>query len=452
MGLSTEQEQKILEARPDVAAHDYYGKNVEEWWKKHGKEEMGQQVLTTRPDVAAHDYYGSNPAEWYLKYGLDANEVLSAPNVKKATTTPQARPDDLLKIRSGIQEQLEIPSLQKQYQEQMTTYNQMQTNLANKYQEVYNQYLDKETAMEAAEIAISGQPLSIGKILGQQAQERKLSAAELAAMGRGMESMAKEHEIQLGAKEREVEMLGAQLQSAQAEAESRFDIKSQDIREMRNYMMQYPSAGITFTDTYPTMAKKVADAQVKERDEERIYELQSSYPGADIDKGMDWEDALKKVEKYQEKQISKEAFTDVFGYYPDDLSSKEVKKKLEKYYESERDWLEEQRSMERQEFEYTINKPYYQSDSGDDEYNEYYNEYIDFAIDEAGKVDSGEYSNKEIAKQNIDAKFGAGSGDVIDDLIPNVQTSDEDSSSGNRLNALWDWTKGTLWNWTTSIF
>jgi len=108
--------------------------------------------------------------------------------------------------------------------------------------------------------------------------------------------------------------------------------------------------------------------------------------------------------------------------------------------------------MERQEFEYTINKPYYQSDSGDDEYNEYYNEYIDFAIDEAGKVDSGEYSNKEIAKQNIDAKFGAGSGDVIDDLIPNVQTSDEDSSNGNRLNALWDWTKGTLWNWTTSIF
>jgi len=35
---------------------------------------------------------------------------------------------------------------------------------------------------------------------------------------------------------------------------------------------------------------------------------------------------FKESREVSRKQISKEAFTDVFGYYPDDLSGKEVKR------------------------------------------------------------------------------------------------------------------------------
>ena len=360
MALNQEQSQKILTARPDVAKDPYYSKNVGEWWKKYGQEEIGQQVLQTRPDVAADEYYGSNPSEWFLKYGLDTKDVLGAPNVQQTQQAPVQRPDDLLDIRSQMLEQLGVPKLQEQYSTQMTAYNQLQTDLATRYQERYGKYLDKETAIEAADIAISGQPLSIGKILGQQAQAKKLSDLELKTMNRSLEVMAGEHKIQLESAGRGMDMLTSQLQSAQTEAESRFGIKSKDIRERRQYIMQYPTAGITFGDSYESMATKVAEAQVKEKDSERIYDLQSQYPGASISSGMDWDDALKSVSKYQKKQVSKEAFADTFGYYPEGLSSKEVTKKLESYYKSEKQWLTEQRDMEKREFEKAINKPYYE--------------------------------------------------------------------------------------------
>ena len=37
---------KIKEARPDVAADPYYGKNIGEWWGKYGQKEMGTDFLS----------------------------------------------------------------------------------------------------------------------------------------------------------------------------------------------------------------------------------------------------------------------------------------------------------------------------------------------------------------------------------------------------------------------
>jgi len=276
--ISQEQEAQILQARPDVGANKYYAKNVEEWWNKYGIKEM--------PDFF-------NPKQAY-----------AAPTVAAAATgTPNPAPDDLMGIRDQIQTEMKIP------------------DLTTKYGDLFKQLNEFDTATEKQTADIMNQPLVMNKLRGIEAQtqeQRDISRSGIA---------------------REAQVALANLQAAQEEANNRYNIRASEWEAKRPYLMEYPDAGILPSDSWTTVASKVAGSVKKKNTQSYLLELASAHPQAKIDvEKDDISSGLAKVAKDIDNQIEKnnkqknlELYASIFGYIPKKWGSKQ-KKELKDYF------------------------------------------------------------------------------------------------------------------------
>jgi hypothetical protein len=161
------------------------------------------------------------------------SDVYSSQNIETATTRPTAKPDDLLGIRNQIYYDLGV------------------TKSQNEYNAAYKNLLNYQSAIDKQQLEISGQPLSMNLIRGEQARASELASYSLSAQQRALDSIYNS------------------LSSKKAEAESQYAIKSSQVQETRNLMLQYPGAKIKWGDSTEKIAKKLDD--YAEDEEKKAY-------------------------------------------------------------------------------------------------------------------------------------------------------------------------------------
>jgi hypothetical protein len=163
---------------------------------------------------------------------VNPQNVLATSNIQQATTTPLARPDDLLGIYKQVQNELGVGQRQSEYQTALTA-------------------LDKAKATaQSQQNAIENLPQALNVIRGEQAQASRLSSANLQALSdaTGVAQSA--------------------LIAAQQEAQTQYGIRANEVEAKRNLILQYPGAKIKFGDSFEKAASKLRDYQEQvEKDE-----------------------------------------------------------------------------------------------------------------------------------------------------------------------------------------
>jgi|GEM_PF-5552480 len=256
--LTQEQINQIYQARPDVQQYYANKKN----WKKYGG--------TSQAVSHWYDVYSKGGGQSLL----NPQQVYSATNLEQASTAPAPKPDDLMNIRSGIYNELGIPTMQTEQQN------------------FYNQLLNYDTASEQGQQGILDQQKAMGVIRGEQATQQ-------AQRDLGRSALA-----------RQLEAVNTRLQGAMTEAGDRFSIRSQEIGDVKNLMLQFPDSGISFGDTTEQMAEK--------------------------------------IKKSNEKKTVIDMFTQTFGYFPEGMSMDTINSKLAKKYKSDKAYQSAKQALELQ--------------------------------------------------------------------------------------------------------
>lgn len=294
MALNNEQEQYISQTRPDVMADKYYSKNIGEWYNKYGARENA---------LAGFGQVNTNPQGVYST----ANMATQAP-----------APDDLLGIRSQIQNELGI------------------TDLNKKYQDIYGQLQAFDTGTEQQYSQIANQPVSMNVIRGEQATANEQRA------------------LQRGALARQAQVAQSALQAAQQEAETLYGIRAGEVQWKRSLILENPSAGITFGDSLDTMASKIQ----KSNETQKIENLKLQYPQfADkIKSGMSFSNAITQIGKSMDKKEVKDTYKQLFGSSGSGMTKKQMEKKISKYFKEEYNYTKEKRDIEMQNIRDSLKK------------------------------------------------------------------------------------------------
>lgn len=284
MALDSNQEQYIKETRPDVVADKYYGKNIGEWYNKYGAKE--------------------NALAGFGKINTNPQGVYSTANISNQAPAP----DDLLGIRSQIQNELGI------------------TDLNKKYQDIYGQLQSFDTGTEQQYSKIANQPLSMNVIRGEQATSNEQRALERGAIAR------------------QAQVAQSALQAAQQEAETLYGIRAGEVQWKRSLILENPSAGITFGDSIESMAGKIQ----KSNETQKIENLKLQYPQfADkIKSGMSFSNAITQIGKSMDKKEVKDTYKQLFGSSGSGMTKKAMEKKISKYFKEEYNYTKEKRDME----------------------------------------------------------------------------------------------------------
>jgi hypothetical protein len=203
--------------------------------------------------------------------GFQANpqNVYSTTNVANAANNPTPAPDDLLGIRDSINNELNIPGLNQNYQDIFNQLNTLDTNQQN-YQNM-----------------LENRPESINLVRGRQAESNRQYSAERDALAR------------------QAQVAQSALQAAKQEAADRFAIQEANVREMRQLIINNPGAGIEFGDSPETIAKKIDNYNKKTEKEQREQAKNDAFDNL---------------------------YMTTFGTDRGKLSRREARKKLEKYY------------------------------------------------------------------------------------------------------------------------
>lgn len=172
-------------------------------------------------------------------YNADPSKALSATNVAATTTAPTYAPDDLLGIRTSIANELGI------------------SDKESAYSTAYKTLKDYDLETENAARLINEQQLSTNVLSGQEATARKLRSQERMSLAS------------------EAEIAQAALLAAKEELNVRYGIQAENVAKIRQTILSNPEAGITFSDTTESAAKKIAkynkkvqkEADEKEKDE-----------------------------------------------------------------------------------------------------------------------------------------------------------------------------------------
>ena len=238
-------------------------------------------------DILNKEKYGNKLSSGELqtfltKYGLTtpAAQAYSAPNITAAATNPAPRPDDLMNIRSSIYGELGIPAMQAEQQ---------------KYYDQLNNY---DTATDQGNVDTMNEQKTMGVLRGEQAQfqdQRNLGRSSIA---------------------RSMDAINNRLSSAMTEAGARYDIRANEIGDVKNLMLQFPDAGISFGDSTEAMASKVKASN--------------------------------------ENKVVTDMFTQTFGYFPTGLSMDAMNKKLAKKYDSSKAYESAKQALELSNIQSTI--------------------------------------------------------------------------------------------------
>jgi len=261
------------------------------------------------PDILKKEKYGgklsSGELQTFLtKYGLKspAQQAYSADNIAAASTAPAPRPDDLMNIRSQIYNELGIPQLQTEYQnlyKQLSDYNTAALQKLNTY----------DTETEQGQQGIMNQPKAMGVLRGEAAQQADQRALERSALAREVETASTTLANQL-------DVLKNKLSMSTTEADERYNLRANEVNDVKQLMLQFPDAGIGFGDSTETMAEK--------------------------------------IRKSNEKKVVTDMFTQTFGYFPEGLSMDAMNKKLAKKYKSEKAYAAAKQALELQNIQSTI--------------------------------------------------------------------------------------------------
>lgn len=309
--LTADQMSQVFKARPDVetsvaATKKNAIRETTNWWNKFGKSELGANFFTSNPATAAY----------------------SAGNITAAATAPAARPDDLLGIRSTIQNDLGLPQLQTDYQNLLangqSTINtefglpQLQTDYQNLYKQ-YSDYNANATARtnaydqetDTGQLGIMNQQKTMGVLRGESATQSAQRALGQSALARELQTGSESLKGQLdvltnklnmatsGASEKyktQLTSLENKLNMTTTEASDRYNIRASEVGDVKNLMLQFPDAGIGFGDSTESMAGKIKTSN--------------------------------------ERKVVTDMFTQTFGYFPENQSMASMNKALAKKYKS----------------------------------------------------------------------------------------------------------------------
>lgn len=161
------------------------------------------------------------------EYNATPSEALSAANVAATVKSPTPAPDDLLGIRTSIANELGIADKE------------------SAYSTAYKALKDYDLETENAARLINEQQLSTNVLSGQEATARKLRSQERLSLAS------------------EAEIAQAALLAAKEELNVRYGIQAENVANIRQIILSNPEAGITFSDTTESAAKKIADYNKK---------------------------------------------------------------------------------------------------------------------------------------------------------------------------------------------
>jgi hypothetical protein len=282
--LSQDQVSQIYAARPDVQ------QNVSGY-----NESQGKQLARVSRWYDTYTASGGQPL-------FNAADSYSASNITSASTTPATRPDDLMNIRSTINNELGIPQLQTDYNnlyKQYSDYNTSALTRTNAY----------DQATDTGQLGIMNENKTMGVLRGEAAQQSAQRAL-------GQSALARETQAGSAALKGQLDVLGNQLTMSTSEATDRYNIRANEVNDVKQLMLQYPDAGIGFGDSTETIATKVKDSN--------------------------------------EKKTVTDMFTQTFGYFPEGQSLDSMNKKLAKKYKSEKAYTAAKQQLELANIQSTI--------------------------------------------------------------------------------------------------
>jgi len=180
-------------------------------------------------------------------------------------------------------------------------------------------------------------------------------------------------------------------------------------------MQANPKAGIKEGDSWDVINEKI---QVQE-DKALIRELKIQNPKAKIKSSMSLDEALKAVSKAMDKAELK-SIANSLGISTKG-SSKEISKRIEKYYKEERNYTKEKRSLEMESAKLSYSKASSSGKSGggskgSSSSSSEQKAFESLAKTVASRVKKGDLTREE-ARDLIDSQF-QGEGNIIYDLVP----------------------------------
>lgn len=206
-------------------------------------------------------------------YQATPQDVFTTSNINQTATSPTPAPDDLLGIRSQINTDLGIPGLQ------------------TSYQTAYQDLLNAKAAAREQQTALSNLPQALGVIRGEQAIAGEQASNRISALSDA------------------AAVAQSALQAAQQEASAQFGIRQGEVEQKRSIILQYPGAGITFGDSFDTIAKKLDTYQTKVAEEEQKTAYKNSLKNIALELGLKTKGSTKELEKRISK-ANKQALED----------------------------------------------------------------------------------------------------------------------------------------------
>lgn len=194
-------------------------------------------------------------------YQATPQDVFTTSNINQTATSPIPAPDDLLGIRSQINTELGIPGLQ------------------TSYQTAYQDLLNAKAAAREQQTALSNLPQALGVIRGEQAIAGEQASNRISALSDA------------------AAVAQSALQAAQQEASAQFGIRQGEVEQKRSIILQYPGAGITFGDSFDTIANKLDTYQTKIAEEEQKTAYKNSLKNIALELGLKTKGSTKELEK-----------------------------------------------------------------------------------------------------------------------------------------------------------
>lgn len=203
--------------------------------------------------------------------GINVNDVLSSSNIQQATTAPATKPDDLLGIRRDIYASTGVNTAQQAFQA-----------ATKAYQDAQNQ-------LNTSNLQLRNRPVSVSKFTGQIGQNTMVNEQNINNLSDAA-SLALQN-----------------YQAVKSEADTQFNIRNQQLSETKALMVQYPGAGIKFSDSTESQVKKLSDYQKQVEKDAYKKELKKLALQYGINtKGKSTKELEKKIAKYN-KSVIKDA-------------------------------------------------------------------------------------------------------------------------------------------------
>jgi hypothetical protein len=314
---------------------------------------------------------------------FSGTQAYSAGNITSADTTTASNPYDLLGIRNSINNDLGIPQMQTDYNNLYKQYSDYNTNALTRT----NAY---DQATDTGQVNTMNENKTIGVLRGEAAQQSAQRAL-------GQSALARETQTGSSALKGQLDVLGNQLQMSTAEASSRYDIRANEVNDVKQLMLQFPDAGITFGDSTEKMASKVKDSN--------------------------------------EKKTVTDMFTQTFGFFPTGLSLDAMNSKLAKKYKSTKDYTDAKQALELANAQSLITS---RADSNvktaTDAATKQAADIDSYVKGLAGDVKAGNIPNRESARDMINAKYPGHGNEIYNYVSNDYQVTKQVPAGDNSVN------------------